>query len=158
MKPALLVWGLILLVGLGWASPYALSHGLLTEAQLWMAWAVIFLIGSFAVGKTMKKMPKETGMVWASTTVFGLIATFAIALGYLAAPLSALMGLWLVLFGAVIWKAGTKDSLSSTSGVILALIGLVLPGWFAAAPGGYWVAGALFLGLWTIFHSLAAKE
>jgi hypothetical protein len=153
MNTVHLIWGLILLIGLGWASPYALSTGMATEAQLWMAWAVVFLIGSWAMGKAMKKMPKDVGMTWMHATVFGVIVSFAVALGYVAAPLSALMALWFILWGAAMWKtAGSKDGV--VHGVVLALVGVTL----GSFGGNYWMTGAIFLGLMPIICTLLAKE
>ncbi len=154
MNSALVVWGIILLVGLG-GSPWIVQAAGITEATLWMAWAIIFVVGSWALGKQMKAS-KEVAGTWTLVNVFGLITTFAVALGYVAAPLSFLMALWFILWGAAMWKAGPKGSAAAASGVILALVGTQVPAWFAGS--GYWMAGALFLGLWPVIHSLLMKE
>lgn len=155
MNTAILVWGIILLIGLGWASPYLAATGALSEAQLWMAWAIIFVVGSWALGKTVyKKASKESVAAWTQVLAFGLIVSFAVALGYVAAPMISLMALWFILFGAAMWKASDKSMDSVLHGVILALVGVALP----AFGANYWVTGALFLGLGQIIRSLLMKD
>jgi hypothetical protein len=151
MNAATIVWGLILLIGLGWASPMS---GL-SEAQLWMAWAIIFVVGSYALGKTVhKKASKESMASWMHVLVFGLIVSFAAALGYVAFPLSSLMSLWLILFGAAMWKAADKNMDAAVHGVVTALVGVALP-LFGA---NYWMTGAIFLGLGPIICSILSKK
>ena len=156
MKNSLTLWGLILLIGFG-ASHWALGAGQVTESVLWMAWGVIFLVGHCAIGKTYKKMPKEMGLAWMTATVFGTIATFAVALGYLVAPFAALMALWLILVGAVQFatSAGMKGAQMWTAfAVIFLFLGVSLPAWF---PTNYFLAGALIFGVPTIIQGWLSR-
>jgi len=153
MKPALVVWSLIMLVGF-WASHvWANVYG---ESVLWIAWAVVFLVGYFAIGKTMKKMPKEIGMMWAMVTVFGFLATLAVAQNLVSVNFSYLMGLWLLLTGAALYTGSHKGG--SPSDMALSIVYLVsavlIPLEFANV---YFLGGALTFGLLGLIHSLLMK-
>ncbi len=152
MKTSVIGWGLVLLVGL-WASDYALKAGY-SEATLWVAWAIILNILNYAVGKTMKKMPKDIGNVWMQAGVFGFLVTVALAANLVAFPYYWLMSLWLILLGAALFVGGQKmnDVSGMGLGVIYLFSALLVP------VTGYFIYGALVLGLLGLINGYFAKE
>ncbi len=152
MKTSLVVWGLVLLVGF-WASDYLIGTGF-KEAHLWIAWAVILNLLNYAVGKTMKKTPKEIGTLWMQAGLFGFLASVIVALNIIALPLSWLMSLWLILLGAALFAGSHK--MSNPDGIMMGIIYI-----FAALfvpTTGYFLYGALVFGLLGLVNGYFAKE
>lgn len=150
MKPSLVVWSLILLIGF-WASDIWMAvYG---EANLWMAWAIIFVIGYYAMTKTAKKMPKDVMAAWVLVSASGFLATFAVALGVVSVSFSFIMGLWLLLTGAALYVSA-KDTLYKFLGMIYLFSGILVPTAFGAS---YFIGGALVFGLIGLIHSLLTK-
>ncbi len=154
MKMSLVVWGLILIIGF-YASDWLLLQGY-NASWLWIAWAVIFNVGHFALGKSMKKSSKSMQAVWMHIGIFGLITTVVIALGIVSLSLAFLMAFWLLLIGAALFAGGHegKDSLSVCSGLILIIGAIFTP----AFGNSYFLAGSLLLGLLMLLHGIWLKN
>ncbi len=149
-----LMWGVLFLVLFGGAH-WAVSSGGFAENMVWMGLAVAMLVLSFVVGKQMKGTPKGMRDVWTAATLFGVIMTFVVALGYVAADLSWLMSLWFLLFGAAKFASGHAggSSMSNYGGLVLIVAALFVP----AFGSWYLISGALFLGLMDVVNGIVLK-
>lgn len=152
MKTSVVAWGLVLLVGF-WASDYLLGTGF-SEAYLWIAWAIIFNILNYAVGKTMKKTPKEIGTLWMMGGVFGFLVTIVVAMNVVDLPFFWLMSLWLILMGAALFTGGHKmnNPGSIMMGIIYLFAALFVP------TAGYFTYGALVFGLLGLISGYFARD
>ncbi len=154
MKNSLFAWGLVLIIGF-LASHWLVLQGY-NEAWLWVAWAVIFNVGHYAVGKTMKKVSKSMQSVWMLSGIFGFIVTVAVALGVVSLNFGFLMSFWFLLIGATLFAGGHegKDNLMIFSAVILAFSSI-----FTLAFGNsYFLAGSLILGLLTLLNGIFMRS
>ncbi len=151
MKTPIAVWGLILLVGF-WASDYAIKTGY-SEQTLWVAWAIIFTVLNYAMGNAMKKIPAEVKTMWMEATVFGLIASLAVASRVVALPFPWLMALWFIIFGAAMFAGGHK--MNNISGIMMGIV-LLFTAVFVP-PTGYFLYGALVFGLFSLISGLIQK-
>ncbi len=149
MKSSLVVWGIVMLVAFAGAN-WLLAMQLLAESWIWVALAIIILVMNFWVGKTMKKMPKESEALWMALSVFGFITTLAVAFGVVPVPLWWLMSLWLLLMGAAIGVGGylANNGLNMFLGVVMLFASLSVAGF----AGAYLLSGALFFGFLGIVH------
>lgn len=153
MKNSLVIWGIILIAGF-FASHWLLAQGY-NPAWLWIAWAVIFNIGHYAVGKTMKKISKSMQQVWMMGGIFGLIVTLVVALDVVSLNLGFLMSFWFLIIGATLFAGGHE---SKDSAMIFGSMVLVFSSIFTLAFGNsYFLAGSLILGLLTLLHGVFMK-
>ena len=145
------IWGIIFLIIFG-AAHYAVPS-YLDAAMMWVAIGIIFLILNFVMGSKMKgtEGAKHT---WMSLVVFGFIVTLVVALGYVSLELSWLMSLWLLLYGVGIYSEGQAQNIQmhTAGGLFLVIAALFVP----AFGANYFLAGALFLGLYTLIGGLIA--
>jgi hypothetical protein len=154
MKTSLVVWGLVLLVG------FYLSHLLVfqeyNQAWIWIGWAIIFNVGHYFVGKTMKKTSKTMQKVWMQAGILGLIITVVLALGIVNIGFGFVMTMWFLLIGAAMFIGGQerKDSLMMFSAMVL-----VFSSVFVLAFGNsYFLAGSLIMGLVTMMQGVFMEK
>lgn len=153
MNKPLTIWGLVLLVVFGGA--HYLAAGGYNAAYLWVAVAVIIILLNAWTGKQMKGAPKGSAQTWMSLSVFGLLATLAVVSGLLPLALPVLMSLWLLLLGAAIFSEGhsRNGQMSVYWGLVTAFSALFIP----AFGQWYFMAGALFLGLFGLINGYMSK-
>jgi hypothetical protein len=151
MKQAMYGWALVLLVGF-YASDYALKAGY-SQQYIWIAWAIIFVVMNFAVGKSHKKVPEDVMSMWMTVNVFGFLATLAVAGGLVALPYAWLMSLWFILMGAAIFAGGHKmnSTCNVMEGVVFVFAALMVP------TTGYFLYGSLVFGLYALVSTYFSK-
>ncbi len=153
MNTPLTVWGLVLLIVFAGAHYLSASY---SAQWLWVAVAVIIILLNVWVGKQMKGAPKGSEATWMSLAAFGFITTLLVAGRVVPVDLSWLMSLWLLLLGAGIYAEGhaRNNHAHVFGGLVMAVSSLFVPGF----GSWYFMAGALFLGLFGLITGLVAKK
>ena len=149
-----IMWGVLFLVLFGGAH-WAVGSAGYSESMVWIGLAVLMLVISFIAGKKMKNVPKGMSEIWMAAVIFGFLLTVAVALRYVPVSMSWLMSLWLLLFGAAKFAHGHAGNspLANYAGLVTVVVALFVPGFGA----GYFMAGALFLGLLDVVNGAIAK-
>lgn len=149
MRPVLFLWGVILLIGFYLTHLAALQN--FDERLLWISWAVIFNVGHFLIGRSMKSSA-TIGRVWMQANLFGLILTIILVSGLVAVNYVLLMGIWFVIIGAAMFATGyeNKNMMSLSTALILLFSSLLVVG----LMGSYFLVGGLILGLLMLLYGL----
>lgn len=151
MTNAMIVWGLVFLVGM------LATHFLNVDPYYaWIAWLVIFFFGNVLLGKTMKKAPREIMHMWLVVNVLGALLTIAFLTGTIQFDESKVMAIWFFLMGAATFAGAhqTKNPEQISIGLMWIAVGIVLPIWFGSVP---FLIGGLFFGLPLVIGSLLKR-
>lgn len=151
MTNALIVWGLVFLIGM------LATHFLQVDTfAAWIAWLIIFFFGNMLVGKAMKKSPREIMHMWLVVNVLGALLTIAFLTGTIEFDASKIMAIWFFLMGAATFAGAhqMKNPEQIFLGLLWVAVGIILPIWFTSVP---FLIGGLFFGLPPVIGGLLKK-
>lgn len=151
MTNALIVWGLVFLIGM------LATHYLVADLWLaWIGWLVIIFVANAIVGKSMKKSPREIVHMWHVVNILGILLTIAFLTETIAFDASKVMAVWFFLMGAATF-AGAHQMRNPEQifvGLLWVVAGIVLPIWFSSVP---FLIGGLLFGLPPVIGGLLKK-
>ncbi|MBS3055047.1 MAG: hypothetical protein J4452_00975 [Candidatus Aenigmarchaeota archaeon] len=140
-----MLWALVYLVGFA-ATNFFVQQGF-SETFAWAIWIVVILISTWSIGKSWgKKMPDSVMMAWRAATGVFVVLSVAILTGYVQAPMSAILAVYFLTFGAARFATGHEMKMSQATafGLTNIAFGLLVTSWF---PDNYFLAAAILLGI-----------